>query len=63
MRGRYDQHGVAIWLGRCHELGADNATGARLVFDHHCLMKVGLKFLAQQAGYRIGYAASARLND
>jgi hypothetical protein len=51
---RDHQQGVAVRFRLCHRFGADNATGARPIFDDERLLERLAQPLCERAGDQIG---------
>ena len=54
------QQGVAVGFRPGHDLGADDAAGARPVVDHHLLPERCAEMLADQAGHDVEHAGARR---
>jgi hypothetical protein len=52
------QQRVAVGLGLGHDLGADDAAGARSVVDHHLLSQAGAEMLADQPRHDVEHAGA-----
>ncbi len=59
----HDADRVAVGRGARDDIIAEDAAGARLIFDHHRLAELGLHRIRQDAGDDVGAAAGPERDD